>query len=276
MVDKGATQGQLINQALAMKGETSGNIGAFVANKAAMQAAMVRGGGNVAGQAVIAVGEVKDAAANVAKAATGAVGSGVGSILSKAGQFVSRLSDLTGRGDTHASSSSGITGGFADDSDSSVMSSDGSGYVMSSDDGGYTMSDGTTWSDDGTSGTIIDGVPGVASSASSYSYSTPIVGTTSGVVGMQSGASALQSSGTTGLSSWQSTSGQTMMQGSLTTGGSTQQYSLEGAQQGAGNAAAAAAAAAPAAMQSGSGLVSVTGPFLDTAAAFASKGHRRK
>jgi hypothetical protein len=268
MVDKGATQGQLINQALAMKGDTSGNLGALVANKAAMQAAIMRGGGNIAGQAVIAAGEVKDAAANVAEAATGAIGSGVGGIFSRAGSFVNRL---TGRGDSHASSSSGIAGGVIDDRDGYVMSSDGSGYVMSSQDGGYTLSDDTTWSDDSSIVTTVDGVP-VSSAATAYSHGAPM---SSGVVGVgvPSSSTGTYSSGTAGVSGWQSTGGQIVTQGGLTTGSTPQQYSLEGAQQGAQPAAAAAAAAA---MQSGSGLVSVTGPFPDTAAAFASKAHSRK
>jgi hypothetical protein len=263
MIDKGATQGQLINQALAMKGDTSGSIGALVANKAAMQAAMLRGGGNVAGQAVIAAGEVKDAAANVAKAATGAIGSKVGGMFDMAGKFVNRM---TGRGGTHASSSSGITAGITDDADGYVISSDDGGYIMSSHDGGYTLSDGTTWSDDGTSVTTVNGVPDLASTATSYSSGTPMSSSVVGV-GAPSSATGTYSSVTVGGSGWQSTGGQIVTQGGL-----TQQHSLEGAQQGAKPAAAAAGAA----MQSGSGLVSVTGPFPDTAAAFASKGHSRK
>jgi hypothetical protein len=265
MVDKGATQGQLINQALAMKGDTSGNLGALVANKAAMQAAIMRGGGNVAGQAVIAAGEVKDAAANVAKAATGAIGSGVGGIFSRAGNFVNRL---TGRDDTHVSSVSGVIDGIPDDDDGYVMSSDDSGYVMSSHDNGYTLSDGTTWGDDGTSVTTTDGVP-VSSAVTAYSHGAPMSSSVVGV-GVPSSTTGMYSSGTAGVSSWQSTGGQLVTQGGMTSGGSLQQYSLEGAQQGAKPAAGAAA------MQSGSGMVSVTGPFPDTAAVFASKGHSRK
>ncbi|KAF6254459.1 hypothetical protein COO60DRAFT_1540646 [Scenedesmus sp. NREL 46B-D3] len=254
IIDRGATQGQLINQALAAKGgDTSGTMGVLVASKAALQAAIVRGGGSVAGQAAAAAGQVKDAAANVAKAATDAIGSGMGSIFNRAGRFVSRLSDLTGVGE-HVASSSGFTGDVDGDYASST-----SGYVTSSDGSSYTLPDGTTWSDASEMVTMIDGAPG-AMTPTSYTYDTPLSAST---VSMPTAGGS--SSGTAGSAVGQSAG---VMQGSMHQGG-TLQGAQQGAQQGFMAAGAAADAAAVTAAQGGSGLVSVTGPFPDAAAAAA-------
>jgi hypothetical protein len=131
---------------------------------------------------------------------------------------------------------------------------------MSSDDSSYTLPDGTTWSDGSTTVTTVDAPAGATPTTTTYQFNAPL---TSGFA---------VPSASTNLANWQSAGGQ-VMQGSAIPSGGLQQISLEGASQTVQSFKPAAAAAGQ--PQGGSGMVSVTGPFPDTAAAFAAKGHSK-